>query len=188
MSHFYCQLDYEKVPYPSPADKVPGNLANNGCGVCAASMVVENLLGESFPPEEAAVMAKQCGSREGFGTDLYIFAPVFAEHFGLKVKDTMDFEEARRFLEEKKGMVIANIRGNRPEEGYLGVFSDMGHYVVIAELEGNTAKVWDPMYRVESGRYEVPGRYGKVRTEGTDAYADIEIFREDCKDRPFFLY
>ena len=51
---FYCQLDYEHVPYPSPVGAKNGNIANNGCGVCAASMVAENMLGVSFPPEEAA--------------------------------------------------------------------------------------------------------------------------------------
>ena len=41
--HFYCQLNYEHIPYPSPTSP-NGNLANNGCGVCCASMVVEHLL------------------------------------------------------------------------------------------------------------------------------------------------
>lgn len=44
---FYCQLDYEHLPYPSPVGVSNGNLANNGCGVCAASMVAENFCGEA---------------------------------------------------------------------------------------------------------------------------------------------
>ena len=47
-THFYCQLDYEHVPYPSPVGAPDGNIANNGCGVCAASMVAENMLGISL--------------------------------------------------------------------------------------------------------------------------------------------
>ena len=50
---FYCQLDYEHVPYPSPVGAKNGNIANNGCGVCAASMVAENMLGIAFPPVRA---------------------------------------------------------------------------------------------------------------------------------------
>ena len=65
---FYCQLDYEHVPYPSPVGVANGNIANNGCGVCCASMLAENLLGVSFPPEESASLAKACGALEGFGT------------------------------------------------------------------------------------------------------------------------
>ena len=39
-----------------------------------------------------------------------------------------------------------------------------------------------------SGRFDIPGRIGKVRMDGTDAYADMSVFYEDCKDRSFFLY
>ena len=186
MSAFYCQLDYEHVPSHAPEGALNGNLANNGCGICSLSMVVENLMGISFPPEKGAVLAKACGSRETYGTDLYIAAPYFAAAFGMKVRDTEDLEEARRFLSEKRGMVIANVRGDR--EGYQGIFSDSGHYVVIASMEGDTAKVWDPMYRIGSGRFDRPHRKDKVRTEGTDAYADLNVFREDCKERPYFLF
>ena len=188
MKSFYCQLDYEHVPYPSPVGSVEGNIANNGCGVCSASMVVENMLDVPFPPEEAAKMAKACGAREGYGTDLYIFSPVFAKAFGMTCRDTEDPDEALRFLQEKRGMVIANVRGDRPDDGYIGVFSDSGHYVVIAEAEGTTVKVWDPMYKLGSDRFEKPGRKEKVRLDGTDAYADMSVFHEDCKERPFFLF
>ena len=47
---FYCQLDYEHIPYPSPSSP-NGNLADNGCGVCCASMIVEGLTGMVYPPE-----------------------------------------------------------------------------------------------------------------------------------------
>lgn len=188
MASFYCQLDYEHVPYPSPVGVANGNIANNGCGVCAASMVAENMLGVSFPPEESAKLAKACGAREGFGTDLYIYSKAFAEHFNLDVRDTEDAEEALRFLQEKRGMVIANTQGDRPADGYIGVFSNSGHYIVIAEAEGTTVKVWDPMYKPGSDRFEIPGRKGKVRLDGTDAYADMSVLAQDCKDRPFFLF
>ena len=58
MNSFYCQLDYEHIPYPSPVGAVNGNLANNGCGVCSASMLVENMLDVPYPPEVAAKEAK----------------------------------------------------------------------------------------------------------------------------------
>ncbi|MBR4082006.1 MAG: gamma-glutamyl-gamma-aminobutyrate hydrolase family protein [Clostridia bacterium] len=191
MSNFYCQLDYEHVPYLSPMGNGHGNISNNGCGVCSASMVVENMLGVSFPPEEAAKLAKMCGAREVFGTDFYTYAPVLAARWGLKVRDTEDAAEALRFLQEGRGMIVANVRGDRPDDGYIGVFSNGGHYVVIAEAtspDGTEVKVWDPMYREGSGRFDIPGRKGKVRMDGTDAYADFSVFHEDCYERPFFLF
>ena len=183
---FYCQLDYAHVPYPSPVGTPDGNLANNGCGVCATCMVAENLAGVVFPPEEGAKLAKACGAREGFGTDLYIYAPVFAERVGLKVRDTEDGQEALRFLQEGRGMVVANTYGDRLD--HIGVFSDSGHYIVLAAAQGMEVKVWDPMYKEGSGRYDVPGRKGKVRLDGTDAYADFSEIEQDCFERPYFLF
>lgn len=186
MKSFYCQLDYEHVPYPSPVGAKNGNIANNGCGVCSASMLVENMLDKPFPPEEAAKMAKACGAREGFGTDLYIFAPVVAEAFGMKVRHTEDGAEALRFLQEGRGMIIANTYGDRPE--HIGVFSNSGHYIVLAAANGTEIKVWDPMYKEGSDRFNVPGRIGKVRLDGTDAYADFSEIEQDCFERPYFLF
>ena len=183
---FYCQLDYEHVPYPSPVGAKNGNIANNGCGVCAASMVAENMLGISFPPEESAKLAKACGAREGYGTDLYIYAPAFAKHVGLCVRDTEDAQDALRFLQEGRGMIIANVRGDR--EGHIGVFSNSGHDIVLAGANGTEVKVWDPMYKEGSGRFDVPGRKGKVRLDGTDAYADFAEIEKDCFERPYFLF
>ena len=104
---FYCQLDYEHIPYPSPTSP-HGNLANNGCGVCSAAMVVESMTGQAFPPEKAAQFAKACGAREGFGTNMAIFAPAFSRAFGLHYAATGDPALAQAFLEENRGMVIAN--------------------------------------------------------------------------------
>ena len=145
---FYCQLDYEHVPYLSPMGVKNGNIANNGCGVCAASMVAENMLGIDFPPEVSAKLAKACGAREGYGTDLYIYAPAFAEHVGLKVRHTEDADDALRFLQEGRGMVIANTYGDR--EGYTGVFSDSGHYIVLVGYKDGKFKVNDPFSKANS--------------------------------------
>ena len=83
-------------------------------------------------------------------------------------------------------MVIANTYGDRPEDGYIGVFSDSGHYIVLTELQGDKVAVLDSMYR--PGRFDVPGRIGKVRMEGNLAWADFDIIRTDCVHRPFFLF
>ncbi len=180
---FYCQLDYEHIPYPSPISP-NGNLADNGCGVCCASMIVEELTGESWPPEVAAKLAKGCGAREGFGTDMKIFAPAFAGHWGLTWKSTMDTDEVLRFLQEGKGLAIANTIGDR--EDWIGVFSDARHYITLVKAEGNTVAVWDPM--LSPGRYDTPGRAGKVRLEGKTAYADFSCVVNDCITKPYYLF
>lgn len=180
---FYCQLDYAHIPYPSPTSP-NGTVADNGCGVCAASMLVENMLRIPFAPVESAALAKACGAREGFGTDLYLYAAALAERFRLSVRDTEDWDEAMRFLQEKRGMVIANVQGDR--EGYVGVFSNGGHYILLTEASGSRVAVLDPMYT--PGRYDCPGRAGKVTMDGNVAWASENVIREDCKDRPYFLF
>lgn len=180
---FYCQLDYEHIPYPSP-DNPAGTVADNGCGLCCASMIAENILREPFPLEENARFAIDCGARKDSGTNLFIYAPAFAERYGLALTVTRDGAEALRFLQEGRGVVIANVGGDRP--GYTGVFSNSGHYIVLVSAEGETVRVWDPMYR--PGRYDTPGRAGKVRMDGTDAYADFSVIEQDCYDRAFFLF
>jgi len=44
------------------------------------------------------------------------------------------------------------------------------------------------MYKEGSGRFDVPGRKGKVRLDGTDAYADFSEIEKDCFERPYFLF
>ena len=183
MENFYCQLDYEHIPYVSPVSP-HGNLANNGCGPCSAAMMIERMLDIPYPPEEAAKLAKACGARETFGTNFYIYAKGLAEHFNLNVIDTEDAEEAMQFLRDKKGYVVANTYGDR--EDYIGVFSDSGHYVLITGIEDDIISVLDPMYR--PGRFDKPGRKEKVRMDGTTAYAHWTVIRDDCRERPFFLF
>ena len=185
MKNFYCQLDYENIAYPSPTTGF-GNIANNGCGPCSASMVIEYMLDIPFPPEASAQFGVECGARAPVGTNFYIYAEEMAKKFGLKVRDTEDAAEAKAFLEEKRGLIIANTYGDRPEDGYIGVFSNSGHYIVLAALEGDQVMVWDPMYR--PGRFDIPGRAGKVRMDGFDAWADFSVIVEDCRNRPFFLF
>lgn len=182
---FYCQLDYGHVPYVSPTSP-NGNLSNNGCGPISCTMILENLLGLDFPPEEAARFAKAAGAREGFGTNYYILADAMAENFPLNLVVTEDCEEMIEFMRAKKGMVVANTYGDR--DGYTGVFSDGGHYVVVTEAEGDEICVLDPMYKEGSGRFDIPGRKGKVRMEGNLAYADYRVLKMDCRERPFFLF
>ena len=181
--NFYCQLDYEHIPYPSPSSPY-GNLANNGCGVCCGSMVIEALKGISFPPEVCAVFSKQSGAREGFGTDMSILAPALANQFDLKVTKTTDEAEVLNFLSQHTGLVIANTAGDR--EGWTGVFSDSRHYIVVADACDTLVEVWDPMYTV--GRYETQGRKGKVRVDGKIAYADFSVVVNDCNGRPYYLF
>ena len=180
---FYCQLDYEGVPYPSPKTGF-GNLADNGCGPISLSMLVENMLKTPFSPQQAAVFALQNFARADVGTDYYILAAAACRKFRLWMTVTEDGGEAQRFLKEGRGMAVANTYGDRP--GHIGVFSDGGHYILLTGAEGDKVMVLDPMYR--PGRFDIPGRAGKVEMRGPLAVADFDIVRADCWHRPYFLF
>ena len=180
---FYCQLDYEHIPYPSPISP-NGNLADNGCGVCCASMITEALTGKPFPPEEGAVLAKQSGAREGFGTNMQIYAPAFSAAKGLCYRAETDPKKVLEFMESGKGYAIANTIGDR--EDWIGVFSDARHYIVLCCAENGIVGVWDPM--LNPGRYDKPGRAGKVRLDGYTAYADFSVVENDCMGKPYYLF
>lgn len=183
---FYCQLDYGHIPYVSPISP-EGNLADNGCGVCTSSMLIENLLGIDFPPEVSAPFAKANGAREGFGTDLSILAPALAQEFNLNCIKTRNIEIVKAFLEHKKGLAIANTTGDRDD--WIGVFSDGRHYIVLAGIENNICEVWDPLYKDGNGRYDKEGRKGKVTIKDEcRAFADFSIIENDCIGRNYYLF
>ena len=181
--NFYCQLDYKHVAYPSPTS-VNGNIADNGCGVCCTSMVVEALCDIEYPIEVNAKFAKESGAREGFGTNMAILAPAIANKFNLNVQPTLDTNEVKEFLRNKQGLVIANTIGDHDD--WIGVFSDGRHYIVLTSLEGDTVGVLDPMYR--EGRYDIEGRRGKVRMDGYTAYSDFSNVENDCVGKTYYMF
>lgn len=181
--NFYCQLNYAHIPYPAP-EYPQETLADSGCDPCCAAMVVESLSGTEFSPEQCADLAKVSGAREGFGTDMAILAPAIAQKMGICYAATESPALVKEFLETHSGLVIANTVGDR--DGWIGVFSDSRHYVVLADVSADTVAVWDPM--LHPGRYDVPGRAGKVRLEGTTAYADFSVIVNDCIGRPYYLF
>lgn len=66
------------------------------------------------------------------------------------------------------------------------MFSNSRHYIVLVSAEENTVRVWDPL--LSPGRYDTPGRAGKVRLDGFNAYADFSVIVNDCGARPFYLF
>lgn len=175
---FYNQNDYPDVPYPYQ-DSPYSTIAAAGCGLCACCMIVEELTGMTFTPPEAAQLSLSVGARVSFGSDMSLLAPAVCARFGLQYQLTNDCGRVLQFLQSKRGLVVANPGGDR--DGWTGVFTDTCHYIVLAAAKGVEVKVWDPM--LQPGRYDVPGRKGKVRLEGNDAYADVNVIAKDCENR-----
>lgn len=174
---YYNQKNYSQVPYPHAAHPT-ATVATSGCGVCCMSMVVEGLTGKKWGPKQSAEYSISIGARASGGTDMARLGRQAAAKFGLVYSVTSDIE---RLVEAVQGgaWAIANVGGDRP--GYVGLFSDSGHFVAVRGIKAGRLIVWDPM--LYAGKFSKQGRAGKVTLEGNDAYVMPAFLDKDCETR-----
>lgn len=173
----YNQYNYANVPYPAPGYE-NATVKSGGCGVCCASMIVENLTGKSFPPTVSAKYAISCKARVSGGTDIVTLAKHLISDYPLEYKSTNDVSTLIGHI-KSGGMAIANVGGDR--SGYKGVFSNGGHYIVVLGID-STGKliIGDP--GLYSGKYSAS--YRKVVTvKGDLCYASADVLDKDCANR-----
>lgn len=169
---YYNQRNYANVPYPS-ASLPKATIATGGCGVCCASMIVENLLGQSFKPSESAKFSLSCGARVNGGTDMAKLSKALCSSFSLKY-DMVESINAVKSEMKSNAMAIAHAKG-----GTQGLFSTSGHFVVLAKFDGNQFTVLDPyLYK---GKYDTKYRKGKVTQSGNLLYVSPQNIDNDCK-------
>jgi len=175
---YYNQNNYANVPYPSP-DLPKATVKSGGCGVCCASMIVENMTAHSIGPKLMSTYAINKKARVSGGTDINALAKAICADYGLSVKATNDEAEMIVHL-ALGGMAIANVGGNH--DGYVGVFSDGGHFVVVAGLTDNgKAIVLDPGYY--PGKFGKSGRMGKVVVNVNQCICDVSVLGKDTENR-----
>lgn len=174
---YYNQRNYPDIPYPSPSSKT-ATVKSGGCGVCCGAMIVANLTGQAMDIPAFAEYCIKSGARVSGGTDMRRLANVICRDYGLTCETTNDSGRLLAHL-AAGGMAVANVSGNR--KGYTGVFSDSGHYVVVAAAEGDTLSVLDPaMY---AGKYNLAGRKGKVAVVGNVCKCDVSVLAKDVYGR-----
>jgi len=175
---YYNQNKYANVPYPAPGYP-DATVKSGGCGVCCASMIVEGLTGQAFPPETSAAYAIKAGARVPGGTDMRLLGTCLSRDFELICRKSDRAEELLAHL-GSGGWAVANVGGDR--EGYTGLFSDAGHYVVArGTASDGRVCVWDP--GKYEGKYSKPGRKGKVTVSGDDCLVDVSYLDADCANR-----
>ena len=172
---FIRQLDYPNLTYVtmtelSENERLAGKsttIANSGCGLCAAVMVVDKLLpNANFNIEDAIALSYKAKANIKSGTQYPIFAPFFAKEFNFKLETTCD---AKRLLYCLKtgGAVVARISGD--QNGYVGLFSHGYHYVFVNNVEEDgRICILDPS--IKDGKYLEDGRKGKVEVKN-DVFA-----------------
>lgn len=172
----YNQNDYGSVPYPAPGYET-ATVKSGGCGAVCASMLVENLTGEAFPPERAAAYAIETGARVSGGTDMVKLSACLGRDFALGA-ETSDNVSKLLLCLQSGGMAIANTGGDR--QGYKGVFSDAGHYVAVLGIKAGELVIGDP--GLYGGKYDKPYRASVTVSDGL-CCAPPEVLDADCANR-----
>lgn len=175
---YYNQNNYPNVPYPSTSAP-KATVKSGGCGPTCAAMIVSNLTSEVVDPKAMATYAIQKKARVAGGTDMHVLSKAIAADYGLTYATTNDESVLLQHL-RSGGMAIANVGGDRP--GYKGVFSDGGHYVVVAGIaQDGRVIVLDPGYY--AGKYNKSGRKGKVAVRGNECLCNMSVLAQDTANR-----
>jgi len=176
---YYNQNKYASFPYPSATNKA-ATIKSGGCGVCCSSMIAETLTGQSFDPPAAAKFAIANNARASSGTSMQVMSKAVADKFGLALSTTSDENTLLKHI-KNGGLAIANVGGDRKAVGYVGVFSDGGHYVVIGGAVNDTVSVYDP--GLYAGKFNKAGRKGKVGIVGHECKCNISVLAQDTANR-----
>ena len=190
---YFNQHRYPYMIYKCNTDDPECEAAHNStfymtaCGLCAAAMVADRLLIDpNFELVEALNLSYETGANHDWGTDYKLYAPAFAEKMGLDLKMTSDIEDVKKCL-QNGGCVVAHSGGDRPEDGYTGVFTHGGHYIVVISVrEDGKFCVLDPSQ--EPDKFDEEGRKGKVEVDGHFCYCDGQVLVEDCSNRTPSFY
>ena len=135
------QLEHRDILYEHNLDHggVPEekrNVAAAGCGPSCLCMMVDALTLSTYELTDCLKLSNEVGANREIGTSLKILGPVVAERFNLNYGETSDLNELKAHL-AKGGLAIANSGGDR--EGYTGVFTHGGHYILVVSADDNEA-------------------------------------------------
>ena len=188
---FINQNDYDDMPYPTNL-KMPnsvlatkGTMSIAGCGICCVSMMIEALTFDHLPLEKGIEYAMASKANWEPGTDMRLLGAYTAKKHALDYKVTDNIEEALEHLREG-GHVIANVSGDK--EGYIGVYSDVGHYLLLLSVKDHMLTVLDSSLKPE--KFEKEGRKGKVTIKGnyTLCHKDIMVAETLHKSPRYHLF
>ena len=189
---FYVnQLEYAHIPYPTDIEHSQseyacfGTVRTAGCGLCAVCMVTGCLTGQMLPLETCRDLSVLIGANRQIGTDMTILGKAVAERFQLHMTTTNDTAEMAASLHQG-GVAIANVSGDR--ENYHGIFSNIGHYIVVTGEAEGFFQIYDPSWTPE--KYSYSARCNKAYQDGKTVWATADVLREETsgKNPAFYLF
>ncbi|MBR2727577.1 MAG: hypothetical protein IKD71_06775 [Solobacterium sp.] len=176
------QLDYPDMVYHHNMKEGGAGEYNTvkagGCGPCSLCMLIENMTFDHLGLEECLAISERVKANWDMGTDLKILGPVIADKYSLKYDITDDVELLKTWL-ARGGMAVANSGGDR--EGYTGLLTHGGHYVLVVSYADGEFCILDPSYT--ETKFHEEGREGKVREAYPFIYVKETDLVQDCANR-----
>ncbi len=184
------QLEYGHLKYDhNMANGGPpegrNTVKTSGCGLCCASMVVDQLTDKELPIEECVRLSEENGANLKIGTSMDVLGKIVAEKYDLDFSYTNDIRRAIAHL-KRGGRVIALVGGDR--DGYVGLFTKRGHYILLLSYDGEEFSILDPS--LTDTKFEAEGRVGRVRVDKPFVYAskDEMILATKEKSPRYYLF
>ena len=181
---YYSQADSRWANHPYPSNRFPkATIKSGGCGATSGAMIISSMVKTIYPDEMGDIFRKN-GLRASNGTDPKAFEWI-AEKYNLKVQRTIYINNAVECL-KKGGMVVAYCKSG-------GLFSNGGHIIVLADIQGNNLIVYDPyLYKNKFNS----GNRKCVKVEGNKAIVSVTNFKKYCdytlycyeKEKPDIIY
>ena len=170
------QRKYSYIPYPFRPEnpEKPGNVRRNGCCLCSACMIVDQLTTKEFPVKDAVKLALDVKANHATGTDVMIFGPAVAEKFDLEFKPTDDIYEAIEAVRDG-GRVM--LRVSNRHACNKGIFTVSGHYMVMVSATKDEVCILDPNWSVK--KYKKWADLGYVKMKDRFLYTTPEILHNE---------
>lgn len=174
---YYSQIDsrWKNNLYTSTNNKTQ-TIGSSGCGPTSAAMIVSSIKGTITPDVMANLFVKYGYRSANNGTYWSAYRAV-ANEFNIGYTETSDIQKALDLLRNKNYIIVSC--GN-------GLFTTGGHYIVIAGVEKNTLKIYDPY--LYNGKFNISTRRGKVEVSGNTIYCSIDNFKKYSNYKGFFCY
>lgn len=174
---YISQIDrrWRNYPYTVTNNKNQ-TIGTSGCGVAAAAMIIDSIVGNVSVKELADVFVKY-GYRSPNNGTYWSANRAIADEFNIEYKETSSFDTMIENL-KNDNYIIASV-GN-------GLFTTGGHYIVIYGIDGENLKIYDPYLYV--GKFDTATRRGKAYVSGDTVFCTKDNFKNYANYKRFFCY
>lgn len=160
-------------------------MKSSACGPTSAAMVTSSSKGVILPTTMAQLSVANGYRTRDNGTAWSYFS---------FVADYFDFNEFYQISSYSSAMnYLTQKRADGSQKYYAvvccgsGLWTTGGHYIVVAGVDGDTVKVYDPY--LYSGKFNTASRRpANVRVEGNAAYVSKANFQKYSSINGFFIY